>query len=122
MPRGPRLEAPGVFHHVLVRGIEQRAIVRDVRDRAYFVARVGVFAHNMRIQQVVIACVADLFAVSEGGPPQRKNNPVAGARPGPRRPGSGLCRLLSVKTATRLCRPEPAAFENPGPTRREASL
>jgi len=41
MPRGPRLDAPGVLHHVMVRGIERRAIFRDERDRADFVARVA---------------------------------------------------------------------------------
>ena len=27
MPRGPRLDAPGTLHHVIVRGIERRKIV-----------------------------------------------------------------------------------------------
>ena len=33
MPRGPRLDAPGCVHHVLVRGIERRSIFRDDHDR-----------------------------------------------------------------------------------------
>jgi hypothetical protein len=37
MPRGPRLDAPGVLHHVMVRGLERRAIFRDTRDRRDFV-------------------------------------------------------------------------------------
>ena len=37
MPRGPRLDAPGTRHHVIVRGIERRAIFREDRDRADFV-------------------------------------------------------------------------------------
>jgi REP element-mobilizing transposase RayT len=49
MPRGHRLDAPprnrrtspGVLHHVKVRGIERRDIVRDRRDRTDFVARVA---------------------------------------------------------------------------------
>ena len=44
MPRGPRLDAPGVLHHVMVRGIERRDIVRDRRDRAAFVARLAALA------------------------------------------------------------------------------
>ena len=51
MPRGPRLDAPGVLpareagkHHVMVRGIERRAIFRDARDRADFVDRVAALA------------------------------------------------------------------------------
>ena len=41
MPRQPRLDAPGVLHHVMVRGIERRPIVRDDADRADFVRRVA---------------------------------------------------------------------------------
>ncbi len=39
MPRGPRLDAPGTLHHVMVRGIERRAIVDDDKDREDFVTR-----------------------------------------------------------------------------------
>ena len=41
MPRGPRLDAPGVLHHVMVRGIERRPIFRDDRDRRDFVERLA---------------------------------------------------------------------------------
>jgi REP element-mobilizing transposase RayT len=41
MPRGPRLDAPGVLHHVMVRGLERRAIFRDHRDRRDFVQRLA---------------------------------------------------------------------------------
>ena len=44
MPRGPRLDAPGVLHHVMVRGLERRAIFRDDRDRADFVRRLAALA------------------------------------------------------------------------------
>ena len=44
MPRGPRLDAPGVLHHVMVRGLERRAIFRDDRDRADFVRRLAAVA------------------------------------------------------------------------------
>jgi len=33
MPRKCRLDAPGVVHHVIVRGIERRKIFRDNKDR-----------------------------------------------------------------------------------------
>jgi len=39
MPRQPRLDAPGVLHHVMGRGLEGSAIFREERDRADFVAR-----------------------------------------------------------------------------------
>jgi putative transposase len=41
MPRGPRLDAPGTLHHVMVRGIERRFIFRDDADRADFTQRLG---------------------------------------------------------------------------------
>jgi len=39
MPRGPRLDAPGAAHHVMVRGIERRRIFVDATDYAGLVAR-----------------------------------------------------------------------------------
>src|SRR5574341_946716 len=41
MPRQARLDAPGVLHHVMVRGLERRPIFRDDADRGEFCARVG---------------------------------------------------------------------------------
>jgi REP element-mobilizing transposase RayT len=41
MPRAARLDAPGVLHHVIVRGIERRAIFRDTRDREDFLGRLS---------------------------------------------------------------------------------
>jgi REP element-mobilizing transposase RayT len=41
MPRGPRLDAPGVLHHVMVRGIEGRSIFRDDRDREDLLTRLA---------------------------------------------------------------------------------
>ena len=41
MPRGPRLDAPGTLHHVMIRGIEQGSIIRDDTDRKAFVDRLG---------------------------------------------------------------------------------
>ncbi len=41
MPRRARLDAPGTLHHVMVRGIEKRRIVKDVADRKNFVKRLG---------------------------------------------------------------------------------
>ncbi len=44
MPRGPRLDAPGVLHHVMLRGIERRTIFRTDADRDDFVARLAALA------------------------------------------------------------------------------
>jgi REP element-mobilizing transposase RayT len=41
MPRKARIDAPGAVHHVIVRGIEQRSIFKDDRDRDGFIGRMG---------------------------------------------------------------------------------
>ena len=41
MPRKARLDAPGALHHIIVRGIERRAIFRDDSDRDNFLDRLG---------------------------------------------------------------------------------
>ena len=46
MPRGPRLDAPGVLHHVMARGIIRQAIFRDDSDRNDFVTRLGALLPN----------------------------------------------------------------------------
>ena len=44
MPRQPRLDAPDTPHHVMVRGLERRALFREDQDRADFVARLAALA------------------------------------------------------------------------------
>jgi REP element-mobilizing transposase RayT len=44
MPRGPRLDAPGTLHHVIVRGIKRRKIVDNDTDREDFATRMGSIA------------------------------------------------------------------------------
>ena len=39
MPRGPRADAPDTAHHVVIRGIERRAIFLDERDHDAFLER-----------------------------------------------------------------------------------
>ncbi len=41
MPRQARLDAPGMLHHVIVRGIEKKEIVTDNTDRKNFITRLG---------------------------------------------------------------------------------
>ena len=41
MPRGPRLDIPGVLQHVIVRGIERRTLFVDDRDRHAFLTRLS---------------------------------------------------------------------------------
>jgi REP element-mobilizing transposase RayT len=40
------LDAPDILHHVMVRGLERRAIFRDDTDRADFVARLAALAES----------------------------------------------------------------------------
>ncbi len=41
MPRGPRLDAPGTLHHVMVRGLDRQVIFRDDGDRDDFLKRIA---------------------------------------------------------------------------------
>ena len=42
MPRTARLDAPGVLHHVMIRGIERRNIFRNNKDREDFIKRLEI--------------------------------------------------------------------------------
>ena len=41
MPRQARLDAPGVLHHIMIRGIERRKIFLDIWDREDFLDRLS---------------------------------------------------------------------------------
>lgn len=41
MPRKARIDAPGALHHIMIRGIERKAIFRDALDRSDFLKRLG---------------------------------------------------------------------------------
>jgi len=41
MPRKARIDAPGAMHHIIIRGIERKAIFNDRADRADFIKRLG---------------------------------------------------------------------------------
>jgi putative transposase len=41
MPRKARIDAPGALHHIIIRGIEKKAIFRDGHDKDKFVERLG---------------------------------------------------------------------------------
>jgi len=42
MPRTARLDAPGVLHHIMIRGIERQRIFRNIRDRDDLLERLSV--------------------------------------------------------------------------------
>ena len=44
MPRAARLDAPGILHHVMSRGIEKRAIFLHDKDREDFINRLAKLA------------------------------------------------------------------------------
>jgi REP-associated tyrosine transposase len=46
MPRGPRLDAPGLLHHVRARGIERRRIFKNDRDREDFLDRLSIVCED----------------------------------------------------------------------------
>jgi hypothetical protein len=41
MPRQARIDAPGALHHVIIRGIENKAIFTDAKDYQNFLNRLG---------------------------------------------------------------------------------
>jgi len=53
MPRQARLDAPGVLHHVIIRGIERRKIFQDNKDRDNFLGRLEVL-----LPETSITCYA----------------------------------------------------------------
>ena len=48
MPRTARLDAPGVLHHVMIRGIERRLIFRNNKDREDFIERLEALCPAMQ--------------------------------------------------------------------------
>jgi hypothetical protein len=49
MPRQARLDAAGILHHVMIRGIERRNIFRGNRDRNDFIDRLAVLLPETKI-------------------------------------------------------------------------
>lgn len=47
MARGPRIDAPGVAHHVMIRGIERRKIFHDTEDYESFLSRLDVLVPEL---------------------------------------------------------------------------
>ena len=54
MPRLARLDAPGVLHHVMGRGIERREIFRTDIDRNDFIGRLSTLAQDGAME--IYAC------------------------------------------------------------------
>ena len=41
MPRQARIDVPGALHHIIIRGIERKKIIKDDSDRDDFLERIG---------------------------------------------------------------------------------
>jgi len=50
MPRVPRLDTPGLLHHVIIRGIERRKIFSDDKDRENLLARLSALLPESKTQ------------------------------------------------------------------------
>ena len=69
MPRQARLDAPGTLHHVIIRGLERRAIVKDDVDRKSFLGRLGLsLADTARQLGVSTSGIAKAVARAERPP------------------------------------------------------
>jgi putative transposase len=56
MPRLARLDAPGVLHHIIIRGIERRKIFRDDKDKDNLIDRLSIL-----LPETQTACYAWVF-------------------------------------------------------------
>lgn len=54
MPRTARLDAPGVVHHIMIRGIERRKIFLNNRDREDFIERLEYVGRDVRSEMSMI--------------------------------------------------------------------
>ena len=53
MPRKARIDAPGALHHIIIRGIERRAIFKNAADRSDFLERL-----ELILPQTMTSCYA----------------------------------------------------------------
>jgi putative transposase len=80
MPRHARLDAPHTLHHVMVRGLERRAIFRDDADRGDFSGRLAALAEAGALTVLAWACLPNHahLLVRTGTRPLA---PILGVRP-----------------------------------------
>jgi putative transposase len=71
MPRGPRLDAPGTLHHVIVRGLDRQVIFRDDRDREDLLTRLSTLIRSGALRVYAWALLPNHahFLVRTGGRP-----------------------------------------------------
>lgn len=61
MPRGPRIDYPGLLHHIIVRGIERRKIFSDKSDYEDFLFRLEKVLENSKAKVYAWALIANHF-------------------------------------------------------------
>ena len=61
MPRLARLDAPGVLHHIMGRGIERRRIFISDKDRKDFIARLSAVAQEGALEVYAWALLPNHF-------------------------------------------------------------
>lgn len=61
MPRGPRLDAPGVLQHVMARAGDRQLLFRDDHDRDDFVRRVAALADAKSLTVYAWALLSNHF-------------------------------------------------------------
>ena len=61
MPRGPRIDYPGLLHHVIVRGIERKKIFSDRNDYEDFLTRVEQVLENSGAKVYAWALIPNHF-------------------------------------------------------------
>ena len=54
MPRSARIDAPGVLHHIIIRGIERRKIFRDDKDN--LIDRLSILLSESRTEKCKKLC------------------------------------------------------------------
>lgn len=59
MPRGPRLDAPGTLHHVMVRGIDRRRLFETTTDRQDFVGRLDIVVRDTDLHVLAWALLSN---------------------------------------------------------------
>jgi hypothetical protein len=64
MPRIARLDTPGLFHHVMIRGIERRKIFNDDKDRESFIERLSILLLGIQdsmLRMVIFYRITPIF-------------------------------------------------------------
>ena len=68
MPRSARLDAPGVLHHVIGRGIEKGPIFLSEEDRNDFLSRLGLLSEEGCLEVYAWALLGNCYHRSRMDP------------------------------------------------------